>query len=249
MDDTPIPIEETPEIPMEPSGGVPPPPPMPNVSRGWKGITILIFIILFVAGILLSSYMRPFFSGLSSGVKTVPTPTIIAATPTPIDPFADWRTYPVTMGSRTVAGLSYKLPTDVLAPSCDGTSCVSQGTYLPGGTRFTVATRGSRAFVTDANGVSFVNKEATVSGHAATEFIGTFAGRTTGGYGFTQMHGFMVEVNPTVILEMNHFTPAGITVDWARDDTLFTQIISTISFNQVLPIATTTPVPATTSGY
>lgn len=229
MDETPLPIEETSEIPMEPSAqvqpNVPPPAPMPKVSRGSPVVTILILLILFVAGILLSSYLRPFFSGRET---PVPTPTTVAATPTPTDPFTSWRT-------STVAGISFKLPPDVLIPICDGISCVSQGTYLPGGTRLTVAPRGPSAFVTDANGIAFVNKDATISGHIATEFSGTFTGRTISGYAFTQMHGFMIEVTPTATLEINHFTPAGITADFAKDDVLFSKIVETLE----LPLSAT----------
>lgn len=245
-----IPVEETPEIPMdmtpvEPQSQVPPPPPMPNVSGGSTVMTIAIFIILFIAGILLSSYIRPFITGVNNNLPKTSTPTARStpsvATPTPADPFAGWQ-------ALTIAGVSYKLPPDVSSPTCDSTGCVSQGTNLPGGTRFTLATRGgSSAFVTDANGVAFVNKEATVSGHVATEFFGTFAGRTSGGYGFTQMHGFMITLTPTLTLEVNHFTPTGVSVDFATDDALFTQIISTLNFSPV-PIATT-PGAATTSGY
>ena len=247
MDDTnvtpppPIPIEETPEIPMEPSVGTPPPsPPMPKASPSSTVIMILVFLILFIAGILLSSYIRPFFSGRET---PVPTPTIVAPTPTPVDPFVSWRT-------STIAGLSYKLPPDVLAPTCDGAACVSQGTYLPGGTRLTIAPKTVTqspsslrgAVITDAVGTAFTSRDATVSAHTAIEFTGTFAGRTSGGYGFTEMHGFMIEVTPTLTLEINHFTPTGVTADFAKDDALFTQILSTLNFSAP-------PVPATTSGY
>ena len=231
MDDTPIPIEETPEIrmdtPAEPQSQVPPPPPMPKVSSSSAVVTILVFLILFIAGILLSSYIRPFLFGLNKGLTAVPTPIAVPATPTPVDPFANWKT-------STIAGLSYKLPPDVLAPVCDGASCASQGTYLPGGTRFTVAPRGPSAFVTDANGVAFINKDATVSGHIATDFFGTFTGRTITGYVFTQMHGFMIEVTPTLTLEINHFTPTGVTTDFAKDDVLFDRILSTLTFSSTL---------------
>jgi hypothetical protein len=201
---------------------------------------ILVFLILFIAGILLSSYIRPFFSG--RGTPT-PTPTQTVATPTPVDPFAGWKT-------STIAGLSYKLPPDVLAPACDGTGCISQGTYLPGGTRLTISPKTVTqslsslrgAVITDVAGTAFTSHDATVSGQTAIEFTGTFTGRTSGGYGFSQMHGFMIEVTPTATLEINHFTPAGITADWARDDELFNTIISTLTFSA-------TPVPATTSGY
>jgi hypothetical protein len=105
------------------------------------------------------------------------------------------------------------------------------------------------AAITDVNGTPFTSHDASVSGSAAIEFTGSFAGRTTGGYGFTQMHGFMIELTPTATLEINHFTPTGVVADWASDDTLFTQIVSSLSFGTAPPIATTTPIPATTSGY
>jgi hypothetical protein len=265
----PIPIEETPEIPMDtaegtpirtenpqpempsvPQRNVPPPPPMPTVSRPSGVLPILILIILVVAGIVLSGYIWPFFSGANKGMTQVPTPTVIVATPTPVDPFAGWKTL-------TVAGISYKLPPDVMAPACDVTGCVSQGTNLPGGTRLTISPKTVTqplsslrgAVITDATDTAFSSHDATMSGHMAIEYTGMFSGRTSGGYGFTQMHGFMIEVSPTMTLEINHFTPAGAAVDWARDDTLFTQIISTLSFAPVPPIATTTPGAATTSGY
>ena len=210
---SPLPIEETPEIPIEET---PPVPPIPK-THGVSVLTILIFILICIAGIFLFRYARP----LLWNMKQIATPMEATPTPTPIDPFASWKTY-------AIAGISYRLPSEVLAPICDGTGCISQGTYLPGGTRLTLAVRGSRAFVTDANGVSFVNKEATISGYMTTEFSGTFSGRTTGGYGFTQMHGFMIEISPTQTLETNHFTPTGVTADWVRDDALFEQIISNL---------------------
>jgi hypothetical protein len=273
-----IPVEETPEIPMPATEGTPAPaeplkpempasptedaPPTPKASRGFPIIAIIIFIILFIAGIFLSSYIRPFITGVNSGSPKISTPTlsptsppteeptIIATTPTPADPFAGWQV-------STIAGLSYKLPPGVTAPTCDGSACVSYGTYLPGGTRFTIAPKTVTqplsnfrgALITDVNGMAFTSHDATVSGSTAIEFTGAFAGRTSGGYGFTHMHGIMIEVTPTETIEVNHFTPTGISTDWGRDDALFAQIISTVSFTSPPPIATTTPVPATTSGY
>jgi hypothetical protein len=248
----PIPIEETPEIPMDmpapQQSQVPPPAPMPT-ARGSPVLTILIVIILAVAGIFLSNYIRPLLSGMNTGTPQGPTPTLVAATPTPVDPFAGWNT-------AAVAGISYKLPPDVLAPACDVAGCISQGTYLPGGTRLTVSAKTVTqalssllgAAITDAAGTAFNSHDASVSAHTAIEFTGTFAGRTTGGFGFSQMHGFMIEVTPTLTLEINHFTPQGIVADFAKDDALFTQIISTLSFDPSLPIGTATPVPATPSG-
>ena len=250
---SPLPIEETPEIPMDmptaPQSQVPPPPPMPKVSQGPAVITIFVLIILFVAGFLLSGYIRPFLSGLNKGKTQGPTPTLTAVTPTPIDLLAGWKT-------ATVAGISYKLPSGVVAPACDVAGCISQGTYLPGGTRLTISPKTVTqplssllgAAITDVSGTAFISHDATISGQTAVEFTGAFAGRTTGGFGFTQMHGFMIELTPTMTLEINHFTPTGVTADFAKDDILFTQIISTLSFTSSPPIATATPVPATSSG-
>ncbi len=271
-----IPVEETPEIPMDtavgtpvaaeslkpempplpPTHGAPPPPPMPKVSRNSPIIVIIIFLILFGAGILLSSYIRPFFTGAGNRLTQTPTPTPTPvpnptpapivhtddASPAPVVPVADWKTLPI-------AELSYKLPPGVLEPTCDGAGCVSQGTYLPGGTRLTVASKTVTqslsslrgAVITDAAGTAFTSNDTTVSGHAAIEFNGTFDGRTSGGYGFSQMHGFMIEVTPTTTLEINHFTPADITADFAADDALFSQIVSTFDFSSV-------PTPAPISG-
>jgi len=251
---TPLPIEETPEIPMdmpeEPQSQVPPPPPMPTISRGSAFLPIVMLIILVVGGIGLSNYIRPLLSGTNKTVTHVPTPTPVTATPTPIDPVAGWK--PVT-----VAGISYKLPPDVLAPSCDVVGCISQGTTLPGGTRLTISPKTVTqslsslrgAVITDVSGTPFTSHDATMSGHTAIEFTGMFAGSTTGGYGFSEMHGFMIEVTPNLTLEINHFTPVGSTADFAKDDTLFTQIISTLSFTSETPILTATPRAATTSGY
>lgn len=233
--ESPIPIEETPEIPMDPSVGVPPPPPMPKVSRGSAVVTIFIFIILFVAGVFLSGYIRPFLAGMDKGSSVVPTPQPKADQPpagTLVDPFADWQT-------STASGFFYKLPPAILMPTCDGTPCVSQGTYLPGGTRFTVAAKTASkalsqlqgAAITDASGTAFTSHDSTVSGHTAIEFTGAFSGITGGGFGFSQMHGFMIEISPVSTLEINHFTPAGVTADFAKDDELFTKIISTLSFS------------------
>lgn len=251
-----VPVEETPEIPMDtavgtsapppPMHGPPPPPPMPKVSRS-SPIIVIIFLILFGAGILLSRYIRPFFTGTGNGVPQTQTPTpvpIVPAdvlSPTPVMPLTDWKTLPI-------AGLSYKLPPDVLEPTCDGVGCVSYGTYLPGGTRLTVSSKTVAqplsslrgAIITDAAGTAFTSNDTTISGHVAIEFYGTFAGRTTGGFGFAQMHGFMIEVGPTTTLEVNHFTPTGVTADFAADDALFNQIVSTFDFSSV-------PTPAPTS--
>lgn len=207
------------------------------------------------------------FTLVTSPPNVSPTPAITQ----PPDPFEGWKTYPVLMGSAAVPGLTFKLPGEVEPPSCDGTGCASQGTYLPGQTRFTVAAKPvqaslsslSGAVITDVNGTAFISRDTTLAARAAVEFTGTFTGRTTAGYGFSQMHGYMVDVSPTIMLEINHFTPTGVAADFARDDALFAQIISTLSLSEAaitpavtMPLAPTgvgtaptAPGSATSSGY
>ena len=58
-------------------------------------------------------------------------------------------------------------------------------------------------------------------------------------------------VSETLAIEFNHFAPAGITTDFASDDALFEEIITTLKTPAAttLPLATPTITPATTSGY
>lgn len=276
----PLIYEETPEIPIsqppvpQPPTVANPPSPMrqdlasPGKKRGsclrTAGI-ILLVIVLFVAGIWLSSQLRQWVPGLTgSGVVTDTTPTPTRG-PSPTDgavpagPYDDWISYEVISGTTKAAvpGISFKLPPEVLAPVCDGAGCASQGTYLPGGTRFTVAARGANqtlrdyrgSIITDVNGTAFTTKEATASGRRAMEFSGVFAGRTVAGYAFSRMRGVMVEVTQTLSLEINHFVPSGIVADFEADDGVFDQILDTFTFSSVaLPIVTATPRPATSSG-
>ncbi len=256
---TAIPIEETPEIPMSQPATARPTAPKRKGSF-WSVLgTIVLFIGLFGLGIWLSSYVRQYFpNALTQFMVIPPTPTpTIVPTPTPVDPYAGWKTYQIISGMTKlpIPGISYKLPPEVLSPTCDTTTCMSQGTYLTGGTRFTVAPRGAGQLLTDfrgsqisdVGGIVFTTKSTTVNGHAATQFTGSFGGKTVGGYGFTQMRGYMIEVTLTLSLELNHFTPNGVTADFAGDDTLFDQIVSTL----VLP-ATVSATPATatrSAGY
>ncbi len=207
--------------------------------------------------------MRQYFpNGLTGGatgdqvIVNVPTPT-----PTSVDPFATWKTYQVVSGTTKlpIEGISFRLPAEILSPVCDTTTCMSQGTYLPGGTRFTVAPRGSGQLlvdfrgsaISDAGGIVFTTKDTTVGGHTAKLFTGSFSGKTVGGYGFNQMRGYMIEVTPTLSLEINHFTPIGVTADFAADDTLFDQIVSSLVMPGTPSATIITPIPtsATASGY
>ncbi len=266
MDETPptspLPVEETPEItvPVEPPQALPQADFLPKKKSGsCLGTigTIIVFLALFIVGVWLSSFLRQFIPSDTSSqtpntaVQETPTPTGFLENPN--DPYASWKTYQVISGvtKQPIAGVSFKLPPDVLSPICDGTGCASQGTYLPGGSRFTVAPRGAgqalRDFrgsaISDVNGTIFTTKSSVVGGRQATEFTGTFTGSTVSGYVFSSMRGMMIELSDTVSLEINHFTPSGITSDFAQDDALFDTILKTLTFPGP------TPTTATSSGY
>ncbi len=283
-EETPLiePIKESPLPVPAPVSGPPAPLPQPLFPQGasaqkkkggfFKKFLIVLFILFIVAaGIYfwptIQSLVKP--QGAPESTTTATTPT-----PTPASPTAGWVTYQV-LGSATkqpIPGTSFKLPPDVPAPICDSASCISQGTYLPGGTRFTVAARGTGqslnyirgAIITDAAGRPFVTSIATVSGVPAYAFSGAFPGSTVGGYSFSQMRGVMIELSATTALEVNHFTPSGAATDFTADDKLFDLILTTFTFPASaiptltptaiptptpVPVATTSAAPATSSGY
>lgn len=232
----PLTYEETPIIdPVTPS-------PPPRNSRYFLQTigTIIVFVVLFGVGVWLSTVIRPYTTASTSIPENVPTPTqVLVPTPTVSSGvYPGWTTYTVVSGAtkQPIAGISFRLPQDVLAPICDGGSCASQGTYLPGGTRFTIAPRGGGqalrdfrgAVVVDAGGREFTTTPTTVASRQALEFSGLFTGTTSGGYSFTQMRGVMIEVDSTLSLEINHFTPTGISADFASDDALFDEILKTL---------------------
>ena len=295
LPNTSIPIEETPEITVNTELPVPPPPttepkpgPIPaplkqdavsSATRPpkvkgsfWSTIgAIILFVGLFGLGVWLSSYVRQYFpnglvgiTGQQQAIVNIPTPS-----PTP-DPFSSWKLYQVISGitKEPVERITFKLPGDILAPICDTTTCMSQGTYLTGGTRFTIAPRGPGQLladfrgsaISDVGGMVFTTQDTTVNGHAGKLFTGSFTGKTVGGYGFTQMRGYMIEVTPSMSLEINHYIPMCVTADFAADDATFDKVVSSLVMPgtpsaalvptiTVVPVATSTPVPATTSGY
>lgn len=240
-------------------------------SRGsHTAVTVLVFILLFAAGIWLSSSLRQLLPtrvqdalGLPDArVTTSPSPTV-RLTPTQAVFEAQWKTYSVQSGvsKKQLEGIQYSLPQSVLPPICDGAGCASQGTYLPGGTRFTVAPRGvgqslrdyRGTAISDANGVTFTTKPVTIAGRESMEFTGKFTGRTISGYAFTTMRGVMIPLSDTVSVEFNHFIPSGITADFQKDDVLFDEIVSKISLTaaQSKGAILNTPTPtraATVSG-
>ena len=227
------------------------PTPVPSRPRSsFHFGTVLFVIILFGLGVWLSTRLRSFFTPSQTAPVVVPTVVPGAAAPTvaaspSAAPVASWTTEQVISGATktVIAGLSYKLPPGVAAPVCDGGSCPSQGTYLPGGTRFTVAPRGKGqllpdfrgAILTDANGKEFIMKQTTVGGVYGYQYTGDFTGSTGGGYTFTKMRGILIPVNDKLAVEFNHFSPAGTTTDFAFDDALFDKIIA--SFASSIPAA------------
>ena len=243
----------------EPQAPVQPPQPMPqipHVSWGNRIGYLILFILLFALGMWLSTIVRQYMPGGGPGT-TLPVPTSPArqVIPTdPPDPYAGWITYQVISGitRQPVAAVSFRLPPEVLVPICDGSGCPSQGTYLPGGTRFTVAARGAGqtlrdyrgAVVTDVLGQPFVTKDATTAGKMGVTFTGSFTGATATGYAFSRMRGAMIPVSDTLSIELNHFTPSGITADFESDDLLFEKILKSINLaTSILPSTTASPTP------
>ncbi|MFZ2025595.1 MAG: hypothetical protein WAV51_04930 [Microgenomates group bacterium] len=226
-----------------------------------------IFLILFIVGYALSGVIRTLITKTSESkvtTKTILTPTTAPAeilpttavatesslsvlaipktftTPTPLASSSAWKQYnPVHGTTRSpITTIQLSLPGTVLAPVCDGSSCGSQGTYLSGGTRLTIAPRGvgevladyRGKIISDASGKALITKETTVGGKKATEYTTDTTGSTVGGYTFTTMHGYMIEVTDTLSFEINHFSPSGITADFAADDAVFKSIVATITF-------------------
>lgn len=233
---------------------------------------IFFFLLLFVVGVGLSVFLRQYLgsrpeTSTQQTVVATPTPTVSptpfvnellspTATPTAMIavPSSLWKTYPVISGTTKlpIPGLTFTLPPDVLAPLCDGGNCASQGTYLSGGSRFTVAPRGKGQLLvdargpvglTDASGKSFTIKQVTLTnGRKALEYTGEFQGSTVGGYTFTRMHGYMIEIDEGITLEMNHFAPSGVSVDFISDEVVFGKIITSVTVGKN-PQITLTPTP------
>jgi hypothetical protein len=167
-------------------------------------------------------------------------PTAVPSNPKSVKPITDssWKNH--TFQSKSGITVSYQMPNSVLDLVCDGGSCPSQGAYLPGKTRLTLDTKSyafnaddfSKTIITDAGGKKFTTTATTVLGKPSLEFTGTFNGITTGGYAFTQMHGFMILISTTETLEINHFAPAGIQADFAGDDQIFNTVVKSLTISK-----------------
>lgn len=222
-------------------------PPVFKKAGGNRVGTVLFIILLFGLGVWLSSQLRSFFAPTIREdlvVPTLPSESInpmsaFESSPSGTTPASSWQTYDVISGStkKPITGVTYKLPSSVKAPVCDSQSCASQGTNLPGGTRFTVAARGKGqllpdfrgAILTDAAGREFTMKQGVFGGAYAYEYTGNFTGRTGGGYTFTAIRGILMPVSETLAIEFNHFAPLGIATDFAKDDAVFDEIIKSFT--------------------
>ncbi len=232
--------------------------PKKKTSFGSLLKNILLLVVLFIIGYLLSGVIRNAINTPKTAVKPNPTPiatndieVLNQAVPgstsasTLVTPQTNtqnvWKQYSPVNGTtrKAIETIQFKLPGTVLAPICDGSACGSQGTYLPGETRLTIAPRGvgqvlpdfRGKIISDAGGKAFVTKQITVAGKQTTDFATENVGSTVGGYAFSMMHGVMIEVTDTLSLELNHFAPRGITADFMADEVLFQQIIATITFS------------------
>ncbi len=267
----------TPVVEQSPPSDATPQQEPPKKRSGFLGFVkgAIFFIVLFVIGFALSGLIR----NLLNSPPKIQLP--ITAKPSITPPDAPQATeiglqpepYPsetkATTPSATISNAQYilngttrkpyeeiqlQLPNTVLPLVCDGSACGSQGTYLPGGTRFTVALRGAGQvladfrgkIISDAGGKAFTTKATTVAGKPAMEFTNITNGSTIGGYAFSQMRGYMIEVSDTLSLEINHFSPSGIAADFASDETVFNAIVNTLVFTgntkgSVIPIPSLLP--------
>lgn len=209
--------------------------------------TILFVGILFVLGVWLSGQVRSLFSTSETSQnettqEQAESQVPISATGSAMTRDETWKTYEISPSTRTgvFASATYALPDGVAAPSCDGTQCLSYGTNLPGGTRFTVAPRGTGqrlpdfrgAILTDVNGREFAMKEVRIGEYDVYEYTGTFTGVTLGGYPFIRMRGVLIPLSDTQSVEMNHFAPPDSASDFAADDVLFEGIVQSLRFDR-----------------
>jgi hypothetical protein len=173
-------------------------------------------------------------------LKITPTGKITTVTPIIIKPgsVAGWQKIAVgTKAGYSVPEITLEIPSDINLLVCDPPGCSSEGTELTGKTRLTVAVRKlskpidnfEKSKITDAGEKVFPNTNlVSIAGKTAIMFNGEFNGTTTGGYIFTKMRGIMIQITPTLLLEINHFTPTGKQVDFVADDATFNQILGTV---------------------
>jgi len=220
------------------------PPQRPRIPSYLFIIILFILAILLGAGYRLFGAMLPFQTQMASTDQSIQRP-VDTYTPSPTEiPAAEWTAYQVLNGTtkKGISGFTFKLPANLLSLVCDGSSCASQGTFLSGGTRFTVAAHGKGQILpeigkvfTDISGQQFTTGQMVVGNMIpATGFSGTFTGTTYGGFSFDQMRGALVQ-HGDVVIELNHFTPKGVMADFEKDDVLFDSILSSIQVEATSP--------------
>ncbi len=232
--------------------------PVLPVTGKHKGplLQIVFYGVLFVLGIAVGLGVRQILIKTPTVPVSSNTPTPTAGstetlTPTPAS--SGWNTYTVLNGNtrQPITGVTFKLPPGVLPLACDGDACASQGTYLPGGTRFTVAARGEGqvlpdfrgAEIIDVGGTPFVTTQIGLGTRTAIAFRGEFPGTTIGGYTFSEMRGVMIPVATGWSLEVNHFSPRGVTTNFITDDALFDQIVQTVDIPVLQPATSAAQLP------
>ncbi len=223
-------------------------------------VIFFIFLLVFIVGFLVGGALRWYIGNvyMNSLVRmTTPTPqqAVIEPDDAVLSPgafslesqedfFGDTVAYEVISGTtrQPVPGISYRLPASTLEPTCNGSDCSSQGTYLPGGTRFTVAMRGieqpfsgyTEGSIVDGQGRVFDTEQTTVAGYPAIRYTGDFEGSALGGYRFSRMRGVMIVLSNEKTLELNHFNPRGVIADFEGDKVVFDRIVETIAIDSVL---------------
>lgn len=196
-------------------------------------------------------------SGPESGREIIPPITPAA----PVNQYEAWKDFEIANPTDKSVLAAIKIPPEMLPPICDGRTCASQGTFMPGGTRFTVSVRQgimneaefATLTMTDMSGQPFETKSASEGAVRQKTYTGSFIGTTASGYKFTQMYGRVYWIGPGQVLEINHFSPSGINVDMAGDRQLFTKITNSLEIktkpfqNPAVPTAQPSQAPATNS--
>jgi hypothetical protein len=136
-------------------------------------------------------------------------------------------------------GVSFELPTAIPPLLCDKPQCISQGTFLSGGTRFTVALRGDNQLlkdyrlgvISDASGKEITVNPITIQGRTGIAYTADFTGATVSNIRFTKIRGVMLPITDTLSFELNHFALIGTNADFDADEILFNNILSSIAFH------------------
>jgi hypothetical protein len=257
-------------------------PPQQTGSGGNKFVSVLVFLFLFALGIGVSMVVRSYLSRPTTSEVVIPietpeptveeeiafdiTPTefatpststkiIISNKPTVRPTIKPIKTIYGIRDARTgkdVVGVSFTLSPNIKPLECDKPNCISQGTNLPGSTRFTVALRGDgqqlRDFrggaISDATGKEFSMSKTVFQGREAVEYEADFTGSTINSIRFGKMRGIMIALDDGTSIELNHFCPSGMECDFDSDNGVFSTILSSLQMQNV----TSTPATSLEKG-